>query len=345
MILDSFIAAKRSAGAKCQRGLRLSCLVFCMTWAPQAAWAEANTPDAERAEELFQAGRLAMSEGRYSVACSDFAQSQHLEPAAGTLVNLAVCFEAQGKTASAWGAYRAVLSLSLQTADADRERVARARLDALGPALCRLVLDLPAAPPEGLEVRLDGASMAASVLEAPIPADPGTHRIDVSVRGRRSWSQLISLVAPGSTLVVPVPELAPDVAPSRLESKSPRRTRVAPNEAARPSALPWGLFISGGVGVVALLTTAYAGSRAAADWSQRQSHCPAQRCDAEAVDASNRAARWARGADVAGAVTLAAAGASLYFALSGSPRIKPPSAVLGVRAGRGGMHLQLASEF
>ncbi|NOU28880.1 MAG: hypothetical protein HOO96_13330, partial [Polyangiaceae bacterium] len=49
------------------------------------------------AETLFREGRKALEAGDYAVACAKFAESQRIEPAPGTLLNLAGCEERSGK--------------------------------------------------------------------------------------------------------------------------------------------------------------------------------------------------------------------------------------------------------
>src|SRR5688572_14112375 len=66
-----------------------------------AAWAR----DPAAAEALYRAGRDAAKKGDWDSACAKFAESQRLDPAPGTLLNLADCEERRGLIASAWTHY------------------------------------------------------------------------------------------------------------------------------------------------------------------------------------------------------------------------------------------------
>ena len=66
--------------------------LFCIALSsPRHARAEAD-PEAA-AEALFRSGREAAAAGDHGVACARFRESQRLQPAAGTLLNLAICEE------------------------------------------------------------------------------------------------------------------------------------------------------------------------------------------------------------------------------------------------------------
>lgn len=79
--------------------------------------AQDETP-AQVAESLFREGRDAVKKGDYAVACPKFAESQRLDPANGTLLNLALCEEGWGRLADA----RAHLRTLLGAPDLDEKR-------------------------------------------------------------------------------------------------------------------------------------------------------------------------------------------------------------------------------
>lgn len=84
---------------------------------------------AEDAETLFREGRAAADEGNYLVACPKFEESYKLDPAPGTLLNLADCEENRGQLVKAWQHFRQ-LHDRLPATD-ERKSVAATRARAL----------------------------------------------------------------------------------------------------------------------------------------------------------------------------------------------------------------------
>jgi hypothetical protein len=63
------------------------------------AGSAAASPESEK---LFREGRELLKANKIAEACEAFASSQQLAPGVGTLMNLAMCREQQGQTATAW---------------------------------------------------------------------------------------------------------------------------------------------------------------------------------------------------------------------------------------------------
>jgi hypothetical protein len=225
------------------------------TLAARTAHADDTDADGNRqsaALALFQEGRRLVEAERYAEACPKFADSLKLDPGVGTMLNLAVCYERIGKTASAWSAYLDAAAAARDKGETERERVARARAAALDPTLSRVtILVAPAATGSDVDVRLDGTRIPQTLWGVATPVDAGTHDLRASAPGRVPWSTSIQVDA-DHPLVVAIPALEPEpliLSPS-LSPPAVHETPRAPMHAAdwhRPVALALG-----GVGIGAL---------------------------------------------------------------------------------------------
>lgn len=147
--------------------------------------------DRALAEALFDEGRRLAAAGKFAEACPKFERSNAEDPAPGTQLNLASCYEHLGKTASAWATYTAVAS----AASGARATFAQQKADALVPMLAKLTIRASSAR----TVTRDGAVVPAASFGVAIPVDPGAHVV-VASGFQRSVT-----VAPGATVVVTVP--------------------------------------------------------------------------------------------------------------------------------------------
>jgi len=143
------------------------------------------------AESLFEEGRKAMDSKDFDTACTRFRESNRIDPAPGTVLNLARCEEARGKLATAWELYRRALE-ELPEGD-DRRPVASKLVDALTPRLPKLTIRLRAGAPTGTVVRLGEVELAAGSLGVPVPVDPGEISLIVKSPGRRERTVAVTL--------------------------------------------------------------------------------------------------------------------------------------------------------
>ena len=301
------------------RGSRTLAALGALAWVALTAQAVAEPTATDRAvaRTLFEQGRALMTEGKYAEACPKLAESQRLDPAGGTLLNVAACHEKEGKTASAWSEFNDALTQARRDGRADREAAAKERLAVLEPILSRITLRLGAgAAVSGLEVKLDGAVIGQAALGIALPVDPGSHRVAVSAPGKNPWTTQVELAAKADNKDVQIPTLQD--APVPLATSTVPTASVAASSAQPPPAAPSRTlgYVVGGVGIVALGVGGIFGLRAFSKWSDSKSHCPNDACDAEAVslhDSANNAA-WA--SDILMGVGVVGVGVGTYLVLT-----------------------------
>ena len=215
------------------------------------ALAQADTRAAV-AEALYRQARDLMAAEKYDEACPKFAESQRLDPATGTLLNLAACHERQGKLASAWTEYSDAMAAARRDQREDRVEYARQRMLELEPKLSHLTLTLqPAADHPGLTLELDDAALGVAVIGAAMPIDPGPHTIVAKAPGKKPWSQRIEIGAVADSRMLSIPPLedapAEPVAPAPVVvAPAPSLTEPRRDElTTRP--VPTSVYLTGGI--------------------------------------------------------------------------------------------------
>lgn len=175
--------------------------------------AAAQTSDAALAESLFIEGRKLITAGEVAAACPKFRQSHELDPQLGTLLNLAMCYERNGQTASAWAAFTELSRLASRAGQKARADFAAERIQALEPDLAYVTLRLAPPLPEEIVVSIDEKSLTPAVLGTALRLDPGPRRLSVEAPGFEPFTRTIEVSA-GSREEVVVPTLSPIVVES-----------------------------------------------------------------------------------------------------------------------------------
>lgn len=309
-----------------------------------SVFAQATAANARAAQLLFDEAKRLADDKNYTAACPKFVQSHQLDPAGGTILHAADCHEHEHKLASAWAEYNEALSFAIKTNRADRESIARARIDALAPKLAKLHVKVPPASRalDDFGIWLDGTQVAGKRLgDAPIPVDAGSHVVEARAPGHVTLTQQFVIVD-GKELVVSFDDLVAD--PSAAVAPATPKSSVARDDDRGRLQRTAGIALLGAGGVGLVLGTIF-GVRALAIGDQSDQCTLGPRgngCPSSAVDDQN-SARTSGTISSVGFVAgglLAAGGAVLFFTAP-----KPASARGGrgiPRVGLGGHGLSLA---
>ncbi|AUX33469.1 MULTISPECIES: hypothetical protein [Sorangium] len=287
--------------------------------------AQPTAADKALAEGLFQDGKKLMDEGRLTEACPKLAESQRVDPTVGTLLNLAVCHEKEGKTASAWAEFKEASALAATAGQQDRSQFAARRAAELEARLTRLVLEVAEAAP-GMSITLNGKELsAAAATGSGIPVDPGTATIEANAPGKQPWSQQVTLDPGPSAPRVVIPPLADAAAqrPAQAAPAAPPAPAVRPG-AARPEATGSPVrtlgFVAGGVGLAGLGVGAVFGIMAIQKAGDVEAGCGGNfgcsRADVEANESARTTAMVSNIAVGAGLLCLGAGAAMVLLSRS-----------------------------
>jgi hypothetical protein len=282
------------------RYLRLSLGVMAVL-VPQSASAQTQSGSSAAAEALFNQGRDLMGTGKYDEACRKFEASQQLEPALGTMLNLAECYEKTGRTASAWAEYRKAIPLARTAVSKARQDLATERAHALEARLSTLTIRAVGGEAGGaqLEVRRDGVPLQPAELGSAIPVDPGDHVIEASAPGREPWSSKIHVGPDAAKISVEVPQLKPasTVAPPPTAAPlvtTTTATSEAPSDRTPSDGSPQRVvgLVVGGAGIVGVGLGTFFGLRAFGKWSDTKRACSdyPYGCGTEGTDLRSSAA-------------------------------------------------------
>ncbi len=275
--------------------------------AGSTTFAAAETPK-ERADKLFDDGRKYLSAKEYALACTAFEQSQVSDPAIGTQLNIALCYEAWGKTAAAYRAYAEAERLAKLKFD-DRARGARTKIDELGPKVPRIRLELPDNADPSLVILFDNKEIALESIADDLMIDPGKHKVEARVAGAPPKATEID-ISNGERKVIPidVPVVAPIV--------------VAPVTPPRRAGRLYGGIALISVGVVAIGGASFIALGARQDYNDAVERCPQFLCQTRAAfDATQDARKRANYMTIVGigGVVLAATGMVLVLTSRGKP--------------------------
>lgn len=228
-------------------------LSIALLWPTYAA----SQPAGAQAEVLFRQGRELLAAGKLGEACTAFEESQRLEKAINTLINLASCRERNSQLATAWGLYLEVERQtrdSTESAAAQLHGIAAEHATKLESRISKLTINVPPTTViDGLEVSRDNERVESAMWSRALPIDSGTYTVTAKAPNRATWTATIAFTAEHETKTVDIPPLSPLPRASDTHQAASKRV-AASSPASRPSRL---VPIIVGASAVALMGGAF----------------------------------------------------------------------------------------
>jgi len=262
--------------------------------------------NAVAAEALFDAGRADVEKGDFANACPKFLQSHKLDPAAGTLINLADCEEHVGHLAAAWLAWREAVE-RLPLGDPRLPTVTQRR-DAMEKRVPRLTIRLGRVESSDFVVTKDEAALPKDLLDVPLPVDPGRHVIVFKTPQHLESRTIVSL-GEGARETITLEPGPPEATRERIDP-------IRPTEP-EGGGVPWYGWGALGLGVVGVGLGTVTGILAISKKGEQEENCfPITTCTDAGADAASSGRTFATVSTVSVIVGSAALLAGLYFVLT-----------------------------
>jgi hypothetical protein len=282
------------------------------------------------AQALYDDARAAVEAGKFDEACPKFKESYELDPGGGTLLNLADCYEQQGKSALAWTTFKEALVVAKRDGRNERVDFATKHLAQLDQRLSRLTIAL-AERPEGLQVTIDGTPLGEAAYGVAMPVDPGQHQVKAEAPGKEPFEKSFDVSkSKAEQWQIEIPALADAGSDSATDASAGSQPSPTSSTASSGSSTRTLGFVLGGVGIASLAVGGYFGLQAYSRWDDRNDGCKGGCTDAAKADGDD--ARQAATVSTIGfGVGAAALGVGLVLILtSGSSKETPsPSARIG----------------
>jgi hypothetical protein len=267
-------------------------LVLCLAAVIVPRGASAQASNNAAAQTLFDAARALMKKGNYAEACPKFEESQRLDPGSGTLLNLGICYEKLGLTASAWTTFIDATAAAKAAGKSDRVKSAQQHADALVPRLSRLTIRVKSDKIAQLEVKRNGMIIRPAQWGTAIAVDPGSILVMATAPGYKSWQTTITLVSGKSeTVTVPDLELSPPP-PSAKATASPVKPKataeVAGSAGSSDASTGQGqrtvAIVVGSVALAGVAVGTVFGLRSKSFHDDALAHCSGDKCSQQGVD-------------------------------------------------------------
>jgi hypothetical protein len=174
----------------------LSALVLSAALGSPATLFAQDARDTAVAQTLYDEAMKDYQNGKFTDACPKLERVVAKVPTGiGAKVDLAACYEAAGRLASAYGAFITAEGAARAQGDTTRASAAAEKAAALKPRLATLSVEVPAevkAAP-GFVLKRDGVVISDEEVGLALSIDKGEHVISVSATNRATWEKKLTI--------------------------------------------------------------------------------------------------------------------------------------------------------
>ncbi len=264
-------------------------LLLAATLLANASVAAADPDDT--AAGALKHGQTALRAGRVHEACQAFEASEKLDAKIDTELDLADCYEQDGKLMAAAKLYRAAAEKDSNAARAKTSSEKAARLETLAPKL-RFAIN---PRPDGLVIKVDGVEVANT---GDIRVDVGPHEVTATAPGYEGHASAPVDRPHGTVDVIirmqPRADAAPAPTPAPTPAPAPTPGPTETEPAATPAPTPMltdtepvdhrkrNGVIAASAGVALLIGTAVVYEVSAGKFDDEHKLCPNSKCASEA---------------------------------------------------------------
>jgi hypothetical protein len=267
------------------------------------------------AQALYDEARKLVDAGNLDAACPKFKASYELDPGGGTLLNLADCYEKQGKLALAWSTFKEALVAAQRDGRTERIDFANQHIGKLEGRLAHLSVNLAAsARAPGTIIYVDGAALAEQAWGIAMPVDPGKHVVRAEAPGKQPFETSVETAAGADGEHVEIPALKDAAGGTTAVGGEVSEGSASPS---KPGSLRTVGWVLEGVGVVGIGVGSFFGLRAMSRWSDRKDNCVGG-CNEAAKTAGDEASTAATISTIGFGVGLVSIGVGTYLLLSSS---------------------------
>jgi hypothetical protein len=319
--------------------LRALCAALAISTVAPGAVAEEKGKDKAvlEARQKFRQAISLQTGGNWAAALALFREVAAVKNTPQVVFNIAICEENLGQLVQALGDYQLAAAQARDEGSLDVAGEVDGRLSTLQERIPKVTIKR-GANASLAKISIDGVEVGATMIDKPMPVDPGGHSVGAELRGYQKFEKAFEVTEKQAITV----EVALDPAPN-MESPYGNGPEQTGDKAAPPqksaNIVPW---VIGGVGAASLVASGVFFILRQSAISDLDSACPSRTdCPPELEDKANSGRMFSTLSVITLGVGVVGVGTGVTLLVMGNGKGKSPEAALTL----GAPHAQAGATF